>query len=289
MTSDDECVAFLQWALPRLRLRWAGFRKVRRQVCKRMRRRLNELGLKTLDQYRSLLETDGAEWAILDDLCHITISRLYRDKYVFDLLGARILPELGREASGRARAVRCWCAGCASGEEVYTLRILWDLEVHSTVPQVHFELIGTDVEDAVLERAAAGCFSAGSMTDAPARWRDVAFERVGRLYCVRFAHREGLMFLHQDIRTEVPAGPFDLILCRNLVFTYFEPELQRATLGRIASELRDGGYLVIGAHEQLAANGGLFEPVAGCREIFRKVRPSLHRYPALSSAEGSPT
>ncbi|HSL79161.1 MAG TPA: CheR family methyltransferase, partial [Pseudolabrys sp.] len=214
---------------------------------------------------------DASEWATLDDLCHITISRLYRDKHVFDLLGARVLPELGKEAGRQARAVRCWCAGCASGEEVYTLRILWDLEVQPTIPQVRFELIGTDVEDVVLTRARLACFSAGSLTDAPARWRDVAFDRVDRLFCVRAIHREDLKFLHQDIRSEIPAGPFDLILCRNLAFTYFEPDLQRAVLDRMAAVLRDGGYFVIGTHEQLPQNGGLFEPITGCREIFRKV------------------
>jgi chemotaxis protein methyltransferase CheR len=61
---DSDCIAFLQWALPRFELRWAGFRKVRRQVCKRLRRRLNELGLETLAQYRERLDSDPAEWAV---------------------------------------------------------------------------------------------------------------------------------------------------------------------------------------------------------------------------------
>jgi chemotaxis protein methyltransferase CheR len=138
---------------------------------------------------------------------------------------------------------------------------------------VHFELIGTDVEEAVLERARRACFSAGSLTDAPAHWCDAAFDRVDRLYCLRAVHREGVTLLHQDIRSEIPTGPFDLILCRNLVFTYFEPELQCVMLDRIAAVLCDGGYFVIGAHEQLPQNDD-FEAVIGCREIFRKVRRS---------------
>lgn len=267
---DEECVAFLQWALPRLQLRWVGFRKVRRQVCKRLRHRLRELGLENLAQYRSRLDADPAEWAALDDLCHITISRLYRDRHVFDCLGMQVLPELGKMASLESRPVRCWCAGCASGEEVYTLRILWDLEIQPSLPDTRFELIGTDVEDIVLERARRGCFSAGSFKDAPAQWREAAFNRVGNIYCVKDAHREALTFLHQDIRFEIPQGPFDLILCRNLVFTYFEPELQLTMLDRMASVLREGGYLVIGAHERLPKDGSRFEPLPGCREILRQ-------------------
>ena len=128
---EDECAAFLQWALPRLRLRWAGLRKVRSQVCKRLRRRMDELRLETLEQYRRRLKATPDEWAVIDDLCYITISRLYRDKRVFDFLGGVILPELARTAVLHSRPVRCWCAGCASGEEVYSLKILYDLEVQS--------------------------------------------------------------------------------------------------------------------------------------------------------------
>jgi chemotaxis protein methyltransferase CheR len=64
-----------------------GIRRVHRQVCRRLRRRLNELGLETLEQYRGRLESDAGEWIVLDNLCHITISRFWRDKAVFDALG----------------------------------------------------------------------------------------------------------------------------------------------------------------------------------------------------------
>ena len=80
---DAECIHFLQWSLPRLGLRWAGFRRVRGQVCKRLRRRLAVLGLRDLWDYRALLETDAAEWRQLDGLCRVSISRFYRDQEVW--------------------------------------------------------------------------------------------------------------------------------------------------------------------------------------------------------------
>ena len=269
MTHEDECAAFLQWALPRLRLRWAGFRKVRSQVCKRLRRRMDELRLETLEQYRSRLEATPDEWAVLDDLCYITISRLYRDKRVFDFLGGVILPELARTAVLHSRPVRCWCAGCASGEEVYTLKILYDLEVQSKAKAARIEVIGTDRDEVVLRRAERACFSFGSLKDVPAHWLDAAFERCGSDYCVRPIHRHGITFERQDIRSELPAGWFDLVLCRNIVFTYFKIELQHAILDCLGAALHEGGYLVIGAHEQLPESS-LFGSVAGCREVFQK-------------------
>jgi chemotaxis protein methyltransferase CheR len=132
------------------------------------------------------------------------------------------------------------------------------------------EVVGTDADEVVLRRAERGCFSPGSLKEAPPHWRDLAFTRHDHSYCVRDAHRQGVAFVLQDIRSELPEGRFDLILCRNLVFTYFEPDLQRLTLDRIAGLLREGGYLVIGAHERLPPTHYVFEESTDCREIFRK-------------------
>ena len=126
VTRDRECVAFLQWCLPRLGYRWRGFRKVRRQVCRRARRRLRALDLPDLAAYRDLLLRNPAEWSHLDVCCRITISRFYRDMAVFRTIGSTVLPALAARAAEEKRDVRCWAIGCASGEEVYTLRILWD-------------------------------------------------------------------------------------------------------------------------------------------------------------------
>jgi chemotaxis protein methyltransferase CheR len=283
---EDDCIAFLRWALPRLRFRWVGFRRVRRQVCRRLGRRLHELELNTLEGYRDRLESDPGEWVVLDSLCRVTISRLYRDRAVFDVIGDVILPERGESASLRSRRIRCWCAGCASGEEVYTLRILWDLKVQPEMPHVQLEVIGTDADAVVLQRAERACFSSGSLKEVPAHWRDLAFERHDHDYCVHPVHREGITFERQDIRFGFPAGPFDLVFCRNLVFTYFEIALQRAVLERIAAVVREGGYLVIGAHEQLPNGNPLFEPLVGSRQIFRKVR--RERKSEIGEAAGSP-
>jgi chemotaxis protein methyltransferase CheR len=147
---DGDCVMLLQWALPRLGYRWAGFRKVRGQVCKRIRRRMQCLEIEDFAAYRARLEKDEKEWAVLDGYCRITISRFYRDKNVFRVLSDVVLPELAERAAREHRDVKCWAAGCASGDEVYTLRLLWDLEVAQTHGDVDFFILGTDVDEAVL-------------------------------------------------------------------------------------------------------------------------------------------
>jgi chemotaxis protein methyltransferase CheR len=242
-------VRFLQWALPRLRLRWAGYRKVRGQVCKRLARRLRELELADLAAYEAFLSQHPEEWKQLDGLCRITISRFYRDRGVFDFLGDAVLPELARAAGDRE--VRCWSAGCASGEEPYTLALVWRFA--GVRPGASISVIATDSDEHLLARASAGIYDASSLKDLPAGWRRESFEPVGGEFRLLDSAREPVRITRCDVREELPEGRFDLILCRNLVFTYFEDALQREVLSRMTDRMLKGGALVIGVHENLPA------------------------------------
>jgi chemotaxis protein methyltransferase CheR len=250
--TDQECVAFLQWTLPQLGMRWLGFRKVRRQVHKRINRRLGELGLSGISDYRAYLHTHPAEWLVLDGLCRISISRFYRDRGVFDRLRDKVLPELARMVTARNEGeVRSWCAGCASGEEVYTLAILWSKYVQPHFPQVQLRQVATDTDEQMLQRACQACYPASSLKDAPLDWLDTSFTRLEREYTLNSHFHGQVEFRQEDIRTDAPAGSFHLVLCRNLVFTYFVEELQRAVLQQIIKHMVCGAFLVIGKQENL--------------------------------------
>jgi chemotaxis protein methyltransferase CheR len=269
--NDRDCTAFLQWALPQLDLRWPGFRKVRAQVCKRLKRRLIDLGLTGFAAYRARLESDSGEWRVLDECCHITISRFFRDRRVFELLRRRVLPAVAARAQREGRGARIWSAGCASGEEPYTLKILWDLEIVSSRPSAAVSIIATDVDASMLARAHEACFAATSLHELPPQFIKQAFDRTGAIYCVKPQHRMGIEFLLQDLRSAAPTGPFDLILCRYVAFTYFAPPLQEQVLARILAQLLPGGCLVIGTHERLPGNGmGLATLEGAPPQIFEK-------------------
>ena len=119
--TDAECIALLQWALPRLEQRWEGYRRVRRQVCRRLAVRIRTLGLSDVAAYRARLEADPAEWVEFRNCLPITISRFFRDREVFRALAQEVLPALadGVRQAGQ-RVLRAWSAGCASGEEPYS-------------------------------------------------------------------------------------------------------------------------------------------------------------------------
>lgn len=282
--SDADCVEFLQWALPRLGMRWPGFRRVRGQVRKRLARRLDALGLPDLAAYRELLERRPSEWGELDSLCRISISRFYRDRAVFECLAGRVLPEIAGCAEARGRdAICCWSAGCASGEEVYTLKMLWEIRLRPRFPDLRLEIQASDADEGLVRRARNGCYRESSLRELPPEYRS-AFESEGGLWRVRARYREGIEFQRQDVREQIPAGPFDLVLCRNLVFTYFDFALQREFLERIAVCMRPGAGLVVGSHESLpagVAGFSVWEPVGGVyrrsASAPRSTRPAIGR------------
>jgi len=280
---DSECVEFLQWALPRLARRWPGFRKVRRTVCKRIARRMQELNLPAPRDYREFLERNAGEWPVLDALLPITISSFYRDKAVFDFLRGTVLAQMAREASERSdKMLRAWSIGCASGEEPYTLTLAWRLENQPLFPDLEWRVLATDVEPAVLERARVACYTGGSLRILPAAWRELGFAREMDRYCVRPEYRAGVEFALQDVRVTLPPESFHLILCRNLVFTYFDETAQHRTLERILTRLAPGGVLAIGRRESLPSTTEL-TAWRGDLGIFRK----FHRNPLSEGASAA--
>jgi len=261
--NDPDCIAFLQWALPRLQLRWPGYRKVRRQVCRRVDRRIRALGLDGVDAYRVRLEADPTEWTVLDDLTRITISRFFRERDVFTYLCEMALPEL--HALAAPEPIRIWSAGCAGGEEAYTLAIA---ARQQTIP---LRIVATDSDEHQLARAREARYSAGCLKELPAPWRMSSFEQQGDEFVLRDELRADVELLRQDIRRDMPAGPFDLILCRYLAFTYFDAPLQREIAERLLTRTTPNGLIVLGKHESWPEGvPGLVEAKPGLR-VYRKL------------------
>lgn len=258
--SDDSFSDFLQWALPRLDKRWEGFRAVTGQVESRVVDRLQELDLRSFEAYAGYLAEHPAEWDRLDALCRITISRFYRDPAVFDKLRDEILPELARTARARgASRLQAWSVGAASGEEPYTLRILWRHALCEQFGGLSMHVTATEAQPHMLRRARRGCYDRGSLRTLPDDWINRAFAydstrdegKHAEPYCLRPVYRRHVTWRQDDVRESMPEGPFDLLLCRNLVFTYFETDLQRHLLDRFLDRLQPGGVLALAPDEAL--------------------------------------
>lgn len=243
---------------------------MRGQVCKRIARRIAELKLENVAQYRARIEDDENEAKILDALCRVTISRFYRDRGVWDALRSELLPELIEKLS--QPVLRCWSAGCASGEEPYTLALLYEYALRPRWPELRLDLIATDADAYLLERAERASYREATLRELPEEWKRQGFVREGGGLQVRRELRERVRFARQDIREEMPAGPLHLLLCRNVVFTYLDESVQRSLLDRFATRLVPGGLLVIGAHEIFPGSSD-FAPVRSGLPIFRRNGP----------------
>jgi chemotaxis protein methyltransferase CheR len=264
---DEECVRFLQQVLPKLHMRWAGFRKVRAQVCKRIHRRIQYLGLDGTDDYCDYLETHRDEWQTLDALCRVTISRFYRDKMMFAFLEQEVLPTLAQQVIARGGdCLKVWCVGSGSGEEPYTIVLVWQLRLQSQFPGLKLQVIATDADPNMIRRAGEACYQYGTVKNLPEEWREQAFARQAENYCLKPEYQSDIRFRVEDVREATPAEEFDLVLCRNLVFTYFDEDQQEEILRRIQAVLRDEGALVIGIHENLP------EAIAGFRPWSDRLR-----------------
>jgi chemotaxis protein methyltransferase CheR len=262
---SEEFGAFFAEIAARLGLRAAGYRRTRGSVEKRVRRRIRALGLNGLGAYRAYLDTNTREWSWLDACSRVTISRFWRDAAVFDRLAAVQLPE--RAAAARARRQEClrfWSAGCASGEEAFSLALAALEGVRPRFPELHLEILGTDADPKVLARAERAAYREGTLRELPARFRSRAFEQRGDQYHVRAELRAGVRFEPLDLRRELPAGPFDLICCRNVVLTYFEPSLASRLVRSMSALLRPSGVLVVGSGESLPDEHFGLVPIEPC-------------------------
>lgn len=220
---------------------------LRRRLAVRMRAR----GVHTYDAYAALLRQDTGEYDRLLDALTINVTKFFRNREAWDTLAARFLPALWTEGRG---AVRCWSAGCASGEEPYTLAVL--LLEHARAGGRRADrcvVDATDLDPTVLQRARAGAYRAAALDETPPALAARYFTGADP-WTVGADVRARVRFLEHDLLREPPPGaPYDLITCRNVVI-YFERPNQERLYHAFADALRPGGVLMLGKVETLVGD-----------------------------------
>lgn len=232
---------------------WKGYRKVRKGVKKRISRHMQQLGCRSMDAYLGVLEADPGARNECEQLMAVSISRFFRDRRLWELMETRVMPSLIH--TGR-NPLRAWCAGCACGEEVYSLRMVWDRLPGKLKNLPELKITGTDMNPAHLERAEAGVYPISSLKEVPEGVRERYFRTTedGKGFQVVPFLKSGIEWQCMDLRS-VPIGPpFHFILLRNGFLTYYEEATQITVLGTILKRLAIGGYLIIGSHERLPAD-----------------------------------
>jgi chemotaxis protein methyltransferase CheR len=217
----------------------------RAQMERRIRTWTERRGTDDLADYAQRLRRDPAELDAFLDRVTINVSQLWRHPEQWTALAATILPELARRGG-----IRAWSAGCSYGAEAYTIAAV----CREAVPAVRVEVLGSDIDRRVVDRARAGVFAAEDARDVPRASLERWFEPAGDGgWAARKELRRLVRFETGDLlRDRFPAGAYDLVLCRNVVI-YFTGEVRDALHARLAAALRPGGYLVVGATERVTA------------------------------------
>lgn len=222
-------------------------------LLRRLQARRSLLGLDEA-RYRDLLLRDDREANQLQKLFLVSFSSFWRDRECFDTLAAMLAPRLERKSIGSTFTV--WVAGCASGEEAFTLAaLITDLPIVAA-RKLQVMVVGSDLNDEALEQARTGRFPLKSVREAPSGWADRWLQRADSELSVRAALADRVHFELADIELGLPTrlvgGELDLISCRNMLI-YFRPEKQQRLLARFGQTLRPDGLLFIGPSETLGA------------------------------------
>jgi len=185
-----------------------------------------------------------------DRLMTVSISRFFRDKKLWDHLLVEILPRLVRQNS---ETISVWSAGCASGEEVYSLKILWDVFELSNKRLPALEITTTDRNPITLERARNGIYPVSSLKEVPKEIQARYFhpEEGGKNYRITESLKKGLTWREHNLLSGTLESQFQIIFMRNNLLTYYQDEIKRAAFKRVLACLSVGGFLIIGSHERL--------------------------------------
>jgi two-component system CheB/CheR fusion protein len=239
----------------------------RATVLRRIERRMQVRQVHSLPEYRSLLESDAAEYrALLDDML-IGVTNFFRDREAFESLERDVIPELFKD-KGATDEVRAWVAACASGEEAYSMAMLLaDQAALMEHPPV-FQVFASDIDDNAIDTARAGAYPASIITDvAPVRLRQY-FNKDDDRYRIRKTLRDRILFASHNLLRDPPFSRLDLISCRNLLI-YLNRDVQVKVLQTFHFALKPGGYLFLGSSESAESVAEYFIPVDKKNRIYR--------------------
>jgi len=259
-------------------------------ILRRIGRRMAVTHNTNIRDYSDYLRTHPDEVKELVKAFLIKVTGFFRDPEAFDFLRATVVPELIDRAKDSGRSLRVWSAGCATGEEAYSLAFLIADQLGPDFPEWNVKIFATDLAADAITFARRGLYPENVLTDLPPDYIDRFFERVDQSYRISKELRQVVIFGQQDISRGVPFPRIDLVTCRNLLI-YLKPNLQQVVLDLFAYSLHQShGYLFLGKAETTRPTKATFELVNKKWKIYRclggPLAFPLHE-PLLESGGGS--
>ncbi len=272
---DDRFEALLAYIRDHRGFDFTGYKRasLRRRVGKRM----EQLGIEGYQSYTDQLEASPDEFNELFATVMINVSSFFRDKPVWDYLAAQVIPAL-IAAKDEREPIRVWSAGCATGEEPYTIAMLLAEALGEHAYRERVKIFATDVDTGAVERARQGVYSSKQIGPVPEALRERYFEAVNGHYSFTKDLRRSVIFGVNDLINDAPISRLDLLTCRNALI-YFNSETQLGVMRSIHAALAEDGLLVLGKSELLLTFTEGFVPVELPLRVFRKVSALRVREP----------
>lgn len=246
MTADLTFDRFLQKVCPQKDLDW---RKYRRASQRKVLARIHELGLKDFSGYARHLEINPEEADALPNLLHVTVSRFFREKTVWDYLRKITLPGILCRI-GSFRPLRVLSLGSCNGEEPYSIALIWKAMLQPEFPGSEIIITALELDQYCLKRALHGFYSGKTLREVHSSVLADWFVRESGGYRLKAEVRRIVQFKKFNLLKNNLPGDQDLIFCRYLVFTYFHGQLRLNMAKKILSAINQKGILVLGQKEE---------------------------------------
>ena len=247
----------------------AGYK--RPGLIRRIERRMQLVGSADLAAYMELLEENPDEFSQLFNTVLINVTSFFRDEHTWECIVGQVVPQLIADTPS-GDPIRVWSAGCASGQEAYTLAMIFAEALGREPLAERVEIHATDIDEDALATARAGVYAEREMDGVPGALRERYFTRAGTRFAVREDLRRAVTFGRNDLVHDAPISRIGLLVCRNTLM-YFDGRAQAQMLSRFHCALNDGGYLFLGRAETLLTHWDAFAPVDLRGRIFMK-RPA---------------
>ncbi|MEY4345532.1 MAG: hypothetical protein RL032_1364, partial [Pseudomonadota bacterium] len=237
-------------------------------VGRRIARRLSLLGLRSPTEYIAYLKANPAEAQLLVRDCFISVTSFFRDGEAYLALEHQIADIVQRAPSG---AVRCWVAGCATGEEAYSIAMLFEEAIRlNGRKDLQYIIFASDLDEAALEHARAATYSKAVLDEIPKALRDRYVEIHGNSGRILKSIRNRMVFARQNVVSDPPFSRLDLVTCRNLMI-YLNPPVQQRILEVFHWALKPEGHLLLGRAESADAMPDLFVPKDARQRLYARV------------------
>ncbi|GAB3564377.1 PAS domain S-box protein [Amycolatopsis endophytica] len=265
--TDEGFEAILEYLKETRGFDFTGYK--RSSLMRRVNRRMHTVGCASFVDYLDFLQVNGDEFGALFNTILINVTNFFRDADAWDFLQSEIIPMVLAER-GPDDPVRVWSAGCASGEEAYSLAIALAEAMGIEQFRHRVKIYATDVDEEALAQARQAVYSSRDIEGLPADYVSRYFEHQAGRYSFHKELRRSVIFGRNDLVQDAPISRIDLLVCRNTLM-YFNADAQTSILRKLHFALVPRGVLFMGKAEMLLSHSRIFDPVNLRFRIFRKL------------------